>query len=98
MKPTLLSEQVKKDLHISSSRKDEQIDLAVQTAERLMSIRGVRNIDEADPTTAQCVMLYCRYYFNFQGDAESYYEAFGRMADSMAMAKEYRTAKEGSGV
>lgn len=98
MKPTLLSEQVKKDLHISSSRKDEQIDLAVQTAERLMSIRGVRNIDEADPTTAQCVMLYCRYYFNFQGDAESYYEAFERMADSMAMAEEYRTAKEGSGV
>lgn len=98
MKPTLLSEQVKKDLHISSSRKDEQIDLAVQTAERLMRIRGVQNIDEADPTTAQCVMLYCRYYFNFQGDAENYYEAFGRMADSMAMAKEYRAEKEGGSV
>ena len=96
MTPSLIAEKVKKDLHISSQTKDGLIDLAVETAKRLMSIRGVRKIDPNDPTTAQCIMLYCRYYFNFQGDAERYFSSFESMANSMALAEEYRAETEDS--
>lgn len=95
MTPSLIAEKVKKDLHISSQTKNDQIDLAVEAAKRLLSIRGVGKIDPNDATTAQCIMLYCRYYFNYQGDAERYLAAFESMANSMAMAGEYRTGREG---
>ena len=87
---TSLLTKVKSDLHIRSDAKDDQIEEAIETAKTRMRMIGVGTIDEIDPATSQCIKLYCRFYFNFQGEAERYFSAFESMANGMALSGDYR--------
>lgn len=91
-----LTNSVKEDLHIRSDAKNEQIAEAIATAKTRMRMMGVERISDADPTTAQCVKLYCRFYFNFQGEAERYFSSFEYMANAMALSGDYRSSGGGA--
>ena len=91
---TSLLNTVKADLHIGSNSKNEQISEAIETAEMRMRMMGVGVINENDPTTVRCVKLYCRFDFNFQGEAERYFSAFEYMANAMALSGDYRDPGE----
>ncbi len=95
--PATATELVRNDLHIRNDAKDAQITEAITTAKKRMSMMGVGVVSELDPTTLQCIKLYCRFYFNFQGEAQRYFEAFEYMANAMALSSDYEAAPEGDG-
>lgn len=96
---TILTNTVKTDLGIRNDYHYDQINLAINTAKAQMMMRGVTVINETDPTTVICVELYCRYWFNFQGEAQRFFQAFEFLANAMAISSEYgeNAAKHGEG-
>lgn len=92
---TTLVNAVKTDLGVTSSRRDSDIENAILAAERRLSMIGVETIDEVDDLTLQAIKLYCRGWFNFQGDGERYEQAFEQLANAMSHATEYRDGESG---
>ena len=88
---TTLKATIKTDLGITNERKDSNIETAIESAKIQMALRGVRVIAETDPTTVNCIELYCRYWFNFQGEADRFFQAFEFLANAMALSEEYGT-------
>lgn len=86
---TTLTTAVKTDLGIRSTNKDADIEMAIEAAKVQMAMRGVTVIQETDPTTVNCILLYCRQWFNFQGEADRFFQAFELLANAMAKSSEY---------
>ena len=87
---TTLVNAIKTDLGVTSSRKDSDIENAINAAKRRLSMIGVETVEEVDDLTLQAIKLYCRGWFNFQGDGERYEQAFEMLANAMSHAREYR--------
>ena len=83
-------QQVKSSLGITSNSRDADIQLAIDSAVQQMQMMGVENVFDNDPHTVMCIIMYCRGFFNFQGDGDRYSDRFERMANGMALAQEYR--------
>ena len=86
---TTLTATVKTDLGIRNDKHDDQIKTAIEAAKIQMAMRGVTVIAEADPTTVTCIELFCRHWFNFQGEAQRFFQAFEFLANAMAQSSEY---------
>ena len=86
-------QKVKSSLGITSNTRDTDIQLAIDSAMQQMQMMGVERVFENDPHTVMCIIMYCRGFFNFQGDGERYSERFEHMANGMALAEEYRGAE-----
>lgn len=93
--PLTLTDKVRSDLHIRSNSNDLLISETIDTAKMRIRMMGVQLVSDADPTTVQCIKLYCRFYFNFQGEADRYFRAFEYMANAMAESGDYRKPEEG---
>ncbi len=87
---TTLVNAIKTDLGITSSRKDNDIEDAINAATRRLSMIGVETVEQTDNLTLQAIKIYCRGWFNFQGDGERYEQAFEQLANAMSHAREYR--------
>lgn len=87
---TELLDTVKTDLGITHTKKDGDIEDAIETAKQRLSQIGVNVVEEEDRTTVTAIKLYCRYWFNFQGDGDRYLNSFEYLANAMAKAREYR--------
>ena len=87
---TTLVNAIKTDLGVTSSRKDSNIENAINAAKRRLSMIGVETVEEVDDLTLQAIKIYCRGWFNFQGDSERYEQAFEQLANAMSHAREYR--------
>lgn len=83
-----LLEAVKLSLGIKHSKKDEDITAAITAAMRELNISGVYTIEE-DDLTMQAIKLYCRYWYNYQGEGERYRKHFEALRDTMAFCHEY---------
>lgn len=86
---TTLTNTVKTDLGITNTKKDTEIAMAIDSAKTQMAMRGVTVIQETDPTTVNCILLFCRQWFNFQGEADRFFQAFEFLANAMAKSTEY---------
>jgi len=91
---TKLLEPVKTDLGITHTKKDNDIEAAIETAKQRLSQIGVGIVSENNRTTATAIKLFCRFWFNFQGDGDRYLESFQSLANAMSKASEFR---EGDG-
>lgn len=87
-------DKVKNDLGIGGTARDTQITLAIETAKAKLGMTGVDIVAETDEYTCSAIIMFCRAWFNFQGDGERYEKAFQAMADSMSMASEYAEEQE----
>lgn len=86
---TNLTATVKTDLGIRNDVHDASIATAIDAAKIQMTMRGVTVIEETDPTAITCIELFCRHWFNFQGEAERFFKAFEFLANAMAQSSEY---------
>ncbi len=86
---TTLTDTVKRDLGIKNTKHDMEIETTIEAAKIQMGMRGVTVISEADPTAINCIQLYCRYYFNFQGEADRFFKAWEFLTNAMAESSEY---------
>lgn len=85
-----LLDRVKTSLGITTTTRNDDILMSIEAAKQDMRMRGVDNINEADDYTAQTIIMYCRGWYNFQGDGERYNENYGKRADSMAVSLDYK--------
>ena len=88
----VMLQTVKNDLGITHNKKDSSLSIAIETAMQRLSQIGVGTVNLDDETTETAVLLYVRYWENFQGDGERYLELFGHLANAMSHAAEYREA------
>lgn len=88
-----LVELVRADLGIKSDKKDGDIQTAVRASFQRLRMRGVEIREEGEPLTQQAVKLYCRAWFNFQGDGDRYRQAFEALGDAMALSGDYRECR-----
>lgn len=84
-----LTQTVKTDLGIKNNVHDDGIYTAIEAAKIQMAMRGVKVIEEDDPTAVTCIELFCRHWFNFQGEAQRFFQAFEFLANAMAQSQEY---------
>lgn len=87
---TKLLDTVKEDLSITHTKKDNDIEAAIETAKQRLSQIGVGIVSENNKTTATAIKLFCRYWFNFQGDGDRYLGSFEALANAMSKASEFR--------
>ena len=85
-------EQVKLDLGIKHSKKDSDIQAAIAACFADLRIAGVDNTAETDPLIIAAVKFYCRAFFNYQGDAERYDNAYTKLKQALSLAGDYRGA------
>lgn len=87
-------DDVRTDLRISSNDFDAEINTAIASAKKRLKMIGVDKIGDSDSLTASAITLYCRSWFNFQGDGERYNMAFEKLADAMALSGDYKNEQE----
>lgn len=82
---------VKNSLHITNAANDADIADVIAAAEIDLKIAGILVVNEADALTKQAIKLYCRAYFNYQGEGERWQKAYNSLRDSMALCGDYNT-------
>lgn len=85
-------DDVKKSLHISNSANDDDIADVIAAAMIDLELAGVAAANDMDALVKQALKLYCRSYFNYQGDGERWQKAYAALKVSMAMCGDYNTA------
>lgn len=85
---TLLDE-IRLSLGITHQKLDTEIQAAIQAGKQELSIAGVRVMDEQDALITQAVKIYCRWYFNYQGQAERHRQAFDGMKQALSLCGDY---------
>lgn len=94
MATATILEKVKNDLGFSADTRNAEIQLAIDTAKAKLGMTGVDTVNDGDAFTSAAIIMFCRGWFNFQGDGERYEKAFQTMADGMSLASEYMEAEE----
>jgi hypothetical protein len=84
-------DEVKGSLRITNTASDIDIADVVSACELDMRLAGVVSIDANDALTRQAIKLYCRAYFNFQGEGVRWQEAYNGLKNSMALCGDYNT-------
>lgn len=89
-----LLEKVRRNLRITSSALDndiqEDIDAAYADLERV----GVNITDPDRPLIIKAVKLYCRWQYNFAGMGDRYQVAYEKLRDAMAISCDYKEVRE----
>ena len=83
---------IKTSLHITNSANDADIADVISACKLDLKKAGVITISEIDALTKQAIKLYCRGYFNYQGEGERWQKAYDGLRDSMALCGDYNTA------
>lgn len=78
-----LTELIKNDLAISHSKKDAEIEEVVEMCRQELYYAGVEMTDESDPRIRQAMLIFARYWFNWQGEGERYHLRFEDLKQQM---------------
>lgn len=89
-----LLQEVKLSLGIKHDKLDDDIKAEITACKLDLSLGGVKMAAETDPLIRQAVKLYCRSWYNFQGEADRYARAYGSLKDSLALCGDYNNADE----
>lgn len=87
-----LLDDVKLSLGISHTKLDTDITTAIDACKLDLSVGGVVVIEDVDALTAQAIKLYCRAWYNYQGNSERWERAYSALKQSMALCGDYNTA------
>jgi hypothetical protein len=87
-----ITTDVKKSLHITNTANDDDINGVIEACKIDLKVAGVTVITDTDALTVQAIKLYCRAYFNYQGEGERWQKAYNSLRDSMALCGDYNAA------
>lgn len=82
-------EKIKLSLGITHNKLDTDIQDVIEACLIDLGIAGVDKLIDEDPLVCAAVKLYCKAWYNFQGQAEQYRIAYASTKNTMAMAGEY---------
>lgn len=88
-----LLEEIKMSLGgINHSKLDDEINSSIRAACLDMQRVGIQDAEElakTDPLVLQCIKLYCRGFYNYQGQGERWDAAYEAARDSLSLSVDY---------
>lgn len=82
-------EQIRKALRMNHSKLDDDIRDTISACQRDLSLAGIVCNDEEDFLIIQAIKLYCRWQFNYEGQADRYEKAYNSLRISLALSGDY---------
>ena len=86
-------EQVKTDLRISHNKLDEDIQATMQAALLDLSSGGASTSTD-DELQDIAVKLYCRWHYDFAGQADRYHDAYESLKNVLSLTRPEVTGNE----
>lgn len=80
---------VKQSLRIKHSKLDDDIQDDINACQQNLNMAGII-WKEDDALIRQAVKLYCRWQYNFEGEANRYKEAYDSLKVALALSGDYR--------
>lgn len=84
-----LLNEVKLDLGISHTKRDADITAVIAACKTDLSVAGVKRVEDSDALASQAIKLYCRSWYNYQGQSERWESAYSALRTSMALCGDY---------
>lgn len=84
-------DDIKNSLHITNTANDMDITDAINACKIDLTLGGITVVTDTDALTKQAIKLYCRAYFNYQGEGERWQQAYAALKNSMALCGDYNT-------
>ncbi len=84
-------EKIKKNLRITHSKLDDEIEDCISACLRDLERVGLKDVDNKknDHLILQCVKSYSRWQFNFENQAERYRQSYESLRNALSLNKDY---------
>lgn len=82
-------EKIKKDLRISHTKLDEDIEANIQACKLDLKRIGVNSKVE-DDLILKAIKFYIRWQYNFENQADRYMTAYYNLASAMSLSGDYK--------
>ena len=82
-------DKIKKSLRISHNKLDDDIESNIQACLLDLTIAGV-NAKIEDELITQAVKLYCKWQYDFFGNADRFEKAYYNLKMSLALSGDYK--------
>lgn len=79
----------KQSLRISHSKSDTDIQDTINACKADLERAGI-SVNEEDPLIIQAVKLFCRWFYNFENQADRYRRSYDSLVTSMSLDGERR--------
>lgn len=83
-------EKIKLDLRISHDDMDDDVQDNIDAALAEMARVGIALPEEEDALVVRAVKTYCRWQYNFEGEADRYRKAYEDLVSVMSLHDRYR--------
>lgn len=86
-----MKEKIKKNLRITHSKLDEDVEDCISACFSDLKRVGLKNVEDkkTDPLILQCLKLYSRWQFNFENQAERYRLSYENLRNALSLNKDY---------
>ncbi len=81
--------RVKLDLRITHNKLDDNIQESIDACFADLRRIGIISYDDTDPLIMQLVKFYCRYQYNYNGEAGRYRHAYEMLRNAVSLDGDY---------
>lgn len=92
MQEELNLEKIKKDLRISHSKLDEDIQDNIEACKLDLKRVGI-DVTKSDVLLEKAIKLYIRWQYNFEIQADRYRNAYESLRNALSLCEDYRNSK-----
>lgn len=92
MQEELSLEKIKKDLRISHSKLDEDIQDNIEACKLDLKRVGI-DVTKSDVLLEKAIKLYLRWQYNFENQADRYRNAYESLRNALSLCEDYRNSK-----
>ncbi|MDD7306603.1 MAG: hypothetical protein PUG67_08440 [Peptoniphilaceae bacterium] len=92
MQEELSLEKIKKDLRISHSKLDEDIQDNIEACKLDLKRVGI-DVNKSDVLLEKSIKLFLRWQYNFENQADRYRNAYESLRNALSLCEDYRNSK-----
>lgn len=92
MQEELSLEKIKKDLRISHSKLDEDIQDNIDACKLDLKRVGI-DVTKSDVLLEKSIKLFLRWQYNFENQADRYRNAYESLRNALSLCEDYRNSK-----
>lgn len=92
MQEDLSLEKVKKDLRISHSKLDEDIQDNIEACKLDLKRVGI-DVNKSDVLLEKTIKLFLRWQYNFENQSDRYRNAYESLRNALSLCEDYRNSK-----
>lgn len=92
MQEELSLEKIKKDLRISHSKLDEDIQDNIEACKLDLKRVGI-DVNKSDVLLEKSIKLFLRWQYNFENQADRYRNAYESLRNALSLCEDYRNSR-----